>query len=1285
MAENFDLFTFEHCDSMLDVLVDPIVTTVAAAGQTELDYPDPPGGSCDLGILSGEIANGGFSTADVRISAEPEDGVGVQWTLQWTAIFEELPPNFSSLVNNHIYLGASDASGPVAGLFISAIGVAYTGSVHHSSNNLVMDSAVTAIPNTSQHIVTDVETTFRLVVDGLSRVAYLYITPKADISTLGHRLVAVLPALFAADMSFAPVDQAFITVRGTTALPSRLALDEWQMASSLLIPNRLPIADAGTDQAVRMCSVAQLNGQSSFDPDGDELTYSWRLTGTPPSSIFSVSGNDGRALPLGSPTGFTNLFHSTTLGLAHADDELDAGDVLLIDDIPYEIVTTGTDGDGFYVEITEESIPEPMSAKPFRVFRQRGISGPTTEKPTFFPDVPGFYRFDLTVNDGELDSESSVTVINVIDSPLPRGVTPDANFLFSYLSDYWSLLEDREPISTLWSAVMQVTASELYALWQHEYSKSLRDIQRTFLRRWLHYDLLLGEPIPDLTTTRTIYGGVLSNYVLVTGQSGVEGTTFRIASAFHETRTITVLTEDPVFLTPLAGEILNRLKELDSRYTVTVITRRVPSGARQAFRINAPFPFTISNATGVLWADGSNGAPSGTGAKVADRTYRVVDGFRGMGLREDDLLILGTEAYRIQQVIPSEVVTPGDYVDHDVILKSDIPDDVTDWSISGYVHSELLDFHAGLVSQGDSVQFVISGETDSEDAIVFTAATGVNDGTPSNLGFSITTELGNLLADPSVSVRLARVARRTYLPIDTTIVDIPTLSDVIVITDDTRTLRRNVDYYLEEFRGTNCLRFEAGQLGGEDVWEGEVPPDRLWAEYTYLDNRPTIENNFGLLAEVSVEQIEGLPGNVDYLSAVSGIWYAYTNGPTMFNLRVGAQILLGLPFAEEAGTIEEIRTDFSTRFGRILIRDTTRSEIVRSYTFPRSLELEINPSTASSYVVGDVVTQFAPLVKGVEVSDYVSDPTWYSGLLNQGLFYEPQKFFTFLVRVDSAAFGLESLSFVSNFMLKIKPATSYPFFVVTVDLGDDTEVSITDQVVADVTLRMLDTVCGELSPFSTSFDDARAGGGGYWNQFDTDSDDSTAPPTFSTPDTVEWAFDRFVLCPVTTVESHTTQIFSGSALASTGLNFVGADDLYNVARFLETGPFVVANGATGETITADVGGTVPDTATIDGVRVLLSGGPGADPAAYEVVIAINGVDEIIQAFTSVARFTDVSFVVSEAVVAADVITARVRHAGGAPRSPAWTHIRIEVYMNLGAWVGGDTLDEGNYGFNRTLV
>lgn len=1289
MAENFDLFVFEHCDSMLDILVDPDVTVVAAVGQTVLDYPDPPGGSCDLGILSGELLNGGFSTADVRISMDPDAGVGTTFTLQFTATFEELPADFNggTLAANHIYFGASDQTGPCAGIFISQIGIAYTGSVHHVANDLVADAPLTVIPGSANLIELDTLLTFRLVVDGPNGVVYLYVTPQADISTNGHRLVAVLPALDATQMGFTPIDQAFISVRGTTLLPSRLGLDEWKMSSALLIPNIPPVASAGTDQAVRICSIAELDGTASFDAEGLALTYQWRLINAPLGSAFLVLGNDGRTLPLLIPTGFTNLFHSNSLGLAHADEELQVGDVLLLDSIAYTIQSIGTDGDGFYVDVGGEILPEPSSGKPFRVLRQYGVSNATEPKPTFLPDVLGFYRFDLVVSDGEFFSQPSVVVVNVVDSPLPRGVVPNTDFIFDYLSDYWSLLEDRAPIGTFWSALAQVTAAELYTLWQHDYSKSLRDIQRTFLRRWLHYDLLLGEPIPELTTLRLLYGGVETALIAGAAGANANGTSFRISSAFHEPHTITVVSANPVVMQTLQREVQNRLLELDDRYVVELQTRRFPSDFYHRLRINAPFPFTITSSTGPVFQNGTNGNPAGTGAVQSARVFRIAGdtGLKGVDAREDDLLILGTEAYRIQQVIRSTPVNSPEASDWELLTKDDLPlgGGTIPFTLSGWVRSELLDFHAGLVSQGDSLHFEIAGGDTT--VLAQTTALGVNEGQPSQLGFTITADIGAAAADSGARVGLAKIVRRTYLPIHESVVDVPTLSRLIVVEDDQETLRRNLDFFIEDFRGRHCFRFESGQTGGPDVWEEEDPPDRLWAEFSYLDNNPTIEANFGLLAEVSIDQIAALPGDVDYLSAVRGIWYAYINGPTMFNLRVGAQILLGLPFAEESGVIEEIRTDFSPTQGRILVRDAERTEIVRSYTFPKTLALEVNPDTGEVYAQGDSIRQFAPLVEGVEIVDWVKDPRWFEGLINQGIFNEVEKYHTFLVRVDSVAFGLESLSFVQDFILKIKPTITYPLFLVSQDLGNDTEINVIDELETTVTVELLDTICGALNPFSTSFDDARAGGGGYWNQFDTDSDDGTPPPTFPTEDTVEWAFDRDIVCPLDEVESHATQVFAGTALASTGVNFVPGEDLYNVSRFLESGPFVVANGATGESITLNAGGTIPDAGTIDRVRVLISGGPGADPAGYEVVIAVNGVDEIVQAFTSVARFTDVSFVVSEAVVATNTITARIRHAGGAPRSPAWTHVRVEVYANLGAWAGGDSLDAGNYGFARTLA
>lgn len=1284
-VEGFDLFCFEDCVTMLSILESPFVTTVDAGGQFALNYPDPPpppDTTRDLGILSGELGNPGFPVADAVISIEPPLGVPNRWTTEWVVIFESLPPDLTNIVQQHVYLGTSDSAGPVGGLLLSEEGIAFTGSVHHAAGNLVLDYAVTAIPNTAQYITFGEKIVFRLVADGVNRVTYLFVARAVDVPVTGLQLVAILPLIDAADVSSPPTDQSLVSVRGTTVEPSRIALDEWCAASSVIVPNLPPVAIAGQDQALRLCSIAQLDGTSSFDPEGIPVTYSWRLIGAPLTSSFAFSGHDGRTVPLSPPTGFTDRFHSAVLGAAHAIDPLVTGDTLVVNGVVYVIVSTGTDGAGFFALVTEAAIPDNLTVQSFFVFRQRGLSGVTQAKPTFLPDVLGFYKFDLIVSDGVLESVPAVVVVNVVDSALPRGIVPKADFLFDYLSDYWSLVEDREPLATIWSGLIQIAASELYTLWQHEYSKSLRDIQRTFIRRWLHYDLVLGEPLPELTTTRVFYGGLSTIAMSPAGVGSVSGRSFTVSSTFiHPNRSITVLSTNPVTALALAAELRNRLLEVDPRYTTQVITR---ADGNQVVRINAPFPFSILNSTVPVLSGGASTLANGTGAALGTRTYRTDVSLDGLGLQENDLLVLGDQAFRVSQITsdPSD-----DFPFQRVVLKSDIPlTGVASWVLSGYVHSELLDFYQGLISRGDDVYFQVvdtSLEVGAGTKLLETSALGVSEEDGSSLAFQVTGELGSWLATPGrYTVQLAKVIRRTYLPIDPSIVDIPTLVELIEIEDDQATLRRNLDFFIEEFRGQRTLRFESSM--GSDVWEGEDPPDRIWAEYTYLDNNPTIEANFGVLAAVGVDEIAALPGDVDYLSAVRGIWYAYINGPTVYNLRVGAQILLGLPFAEEAGVIEEIRKDFSPNRGRILVRDAAQTEIVRSYTFPSSLDLEVNPVTQATYAVGDEVVQFAPLIEGVEVVDYVKDPRWFQGLLNQGIFYEPQKFFQFLVRVDSVAFGVEPLLFTRDFLLKIKPTYTYPFFLVEQRIAD-TEISVTDSTEVDVTLRIIDGLC-DIPLSSTLFDDPRSAGGGYWNHFDSDSDPGTPPPTPFIPDSfIDWGFDRELLCPSDTVTAHICQVFGSPTTVTLDSVFALDSHVMNDARFRENGPFTIATGGTGESITADVGTVVPSNGTITQVRLLIAGGPGSDPTSYELVVAINAVDTLFEAFTSAPAATVFTATVSHAVTAGQTLSARIRHAGGVARSPAWTNVRVDVSIDEGVWTLDETVPAGNYCGTRALA
>ena len=1401
----FDLFCFDHCVPMLGILSDLDVSTVGSGSHFVIDGP-----SCDLIIGSGgTLPVTVYPTTDAQLIVTTS--VPQQFTLQWTARFDALPPDFLDLVNKHIFVGTTDAAGPCAGLFISQLGIMYAGGVHHSGGDMVLDSTTQIIPGSNAYINTGEYITFRMSVSLATNNVYIFVTRTSEIATTGQILRAVVPAIPASALAFPPTDRTLVTVRGTALESSVLSLDELCLSSAVLIPNLLPVADAGLDQAIRACSIAQLDGGASFDPEGASLAYLWRLIDAPLGSAFSVELKDGATFPIDA-TDFTNKFHSAELSLIDAADPILAGDVLLHEGIARTVVSTGVDGNGFHLLFASQDIAEPLSSQPFKVLRQRGISGVTTENPTFFPDIPGFYRFDLVVNDGALGSSPSVTILNVLESPLPRGCTPNLNFLFSYLSDFWQLVEDREPIAEFWGALAQVAATELYTLWQIEYSKSLRDVQRSFVRRWIHYDPLLPEPIPELTSIRALWGGVESGLVISSGAPSVQLTTLVISSPIFDTDfSYTFSGLDPFSTVDIQAELLPALRLKDSRFTIQQLSTRnqvaatgtitsvarslhvdgntitisdgsqsitlevdtVPDGVAPGnvamdvslflpasllgdiirdtinaqnvlgninitasgggalvnlvndntgeggnvsivfgggmpgsftgmsggvggdyFRIDAPFPFTTSVdstfPTTILAPFGTNEHPQDTsgGAGVGSTTYKVSRSLEGLDIQENDFLSVAGQAFRIARVVDD---ANDEFSFQRIVVKETLPTaPATAWDVSGWVRSEFLDFYNGLVAVDDAIFFESVdtvgdfASTLATDDILSTRVLGVNEVLAGHVAIDITPIGEQISKTDELVVRFAKVVRRTYVPVDSLVQDIPTLSEKVVlltVDDETAVLRRNLDFFLGPVRNGQGIRFVADlSQATPDVWEGDDPPDRLWAEYTFLDNRPTIEGNFGIPAEFTLDQHDELPVDVDYLSAVRGLWYSYLNGPTIRNLRIGSQILLGLPFAEAAGTIEEIRTDFSPNEGRILIRDTVNPEIVRSYTFPNVLGIETNPETKADYVVGDTVRQFVPLVEGVEVVDYIKDPTWFEGLLNQGIFFEVEKFFRFLIRVNSDAFNLAALLFVRNFILKIKPTYTFPLFLVQKEIGD-TEVSTTDDIQYTGRLILTDTPCDGWLGSSTLWDDPRAGGGGWRNDYDANADPDDADPIFPTADsTILWAYDKAYLCPDDPISfiCCTTILVASTVSFDSCLSF----DTPITANytFQEAAPIIVPAGPGGLALTAASPVTAPFTGTLDEIRVILDGGPGADPDAYEFIITVNAVDQPAVTVTSLAGSTESRVTgLAIAVTIGDTIGCRVRPTVGGPNSPAWVTLTVDLFQaDATVWTFGASIDPGRY-------
>ena len=259
----------------------------------------------------------------------------------------------------------------------------------------------------------------------------------------------------------------------------------------------------------------------------------------------------------------------------------------------------------------------------------------------------------------------------------------------------------------------------------------------------------------------------------------------------------------------------------------------------------------------------------------------------------------------------------------------------------------------------------------------------------------------------------------------------------------------------------------------------ELPTRGLWAEEVFLDNSEAVQNNFGALVNLTLEQFKKLNVTTPYKPAVNGLMYGDAKGPTINSLKVGAQILLGLPFAYTKGMIVDIkpnyslRPDYSPEYGRIIIEEVDRfgvpTGLTNIYFYPRGPQklilgqwvpvdpeftgLAINPATGKEYVLGDVVEQFAVLSKGVEIEDYIKNPTYTKSVITS-FEDELQKYHTFFLRVNLDVTNGPNLKFVIDYLLRMKPSYTTMKTFAQIKLIDT--VTITDKIALIPTSLLFD-------------------------------------------------------------------------------------------------------------------------------------------------------------------------------------------------------------------------------------
>jgi hypothetical protein len=202
--------------------------------------------------------------------------------------------------------------------------------------------------------------------------------------------------------------------------------------------NNPPTADAGADRETVVGATVDLDGSASSDPDGDALSYLWRLSALPADSGAAL--DDPTAV---APSFRIDLPGDYTAELIVNDGLLDSAPdqtvVSTVNSAPVAdagppqsalvgatVTLDGTgssdvDGDPLTYRWRFDSRPAGSAA---------ALDDPSSAMPRFAIDAFGDYVIELIVNDGALDSAPDTTTVSTDNSaPVADAGPPQSGFI----------------------------------------------------------------------------------------------------------------------------------------------------------------------------------------------------------------------------------------------------------------------------------------------------------------------------------------------------------------------------------------------------------------------------------------------------------------------------------------------------------------------------------------------------------------------------------------------------------------------------------------------------------------------------------------------------------------------------------------------------------------------------------------------------------------------------------------------------------------------------------------
>ena len=1165
----------------------PADLTITPAASPYFSY------NADYTVLNAESRDGALALLDFNVA------IPAKFTVEFEARFPFMPHNLGDLSRRKVGVTVADDAGRGISIYFASTGLAVARVDDFGSVSALPDTA-----DTTQEIGAEFRTV-RIAVDSALGRAYVFISSGGGSLDLRYILpVEQTPPTV--------VDRFQLFAQGIATEPSGVQLRTFRLASSLVIPNYPPTANAGPDRVAPVGQSVRFDGRASYDVEGAPLTYRWRVVDAPFGSQYAAENSSGSTVDDGDSDGSTNTLYFVPGSLPAW---VSAGDIVLIAGLRHEIATF--DNVTGIITVTTESIPDNLFSRPFRVIRQSLLVDATTETPYALPDVQGIYRFELIVNDGNSDSEPAEVLANVVGARLPFGVEPDVTPLWRALGDEWRFVEGKEVFQEVWCGVAQILSGKLLEAWQYHYNYSIRDAQRTFQRKWLAYRTLIAEETPDEATLSARYGLLRASHQFEVAPPSAAGTTLVVeyvtgdgalttqqvtasltgntlsqivadinaalmgtgitAYAYAERREDALFRFDgtggstiddgdgdgytatfsfppsslPAWVSPGDTLIVR-----GARYTVSVVNnvggtlvvtaeeipdnlsgvsfriyRMLRLGIKSAVRGFRILASTAATALG-LPVDTYNYLTGVSGALVTDRTYYAGDGvtLSDYGVSRYDLLVVNNgQSLSIDRVLTDSLdPLPG----MRLLTFDAIPADVSpEWAIPSVFVSASVDYEY----QGAYPNDLFKGESyDTNINTVVDVVGRVVAQRGKRLAVNLETFLGSMLDLTRYEIRVLGVKRRKGIPLPNDVVSIPRLQDKIPVAQAPTIWKENADYILEPlYRDTTgaplpYLQFRDATFVDPDI----EPPDLLWAELTVFSNDGNVEDLFGRLTGFLRDDATNLPTDFNYVAGVAGLMYAQQRGPSVASVEVGAQILLGQPFAEVAGVFEEIQDDFSPLQGRVLIRDAdgntpTRSEVVRSYYYkkdPLDLSatsgLDINPDTQLPWAVGDQIDQFQSIGAGVDIVDLYNTPTWYIPYVKGGLITEIEKFHYFLVRFNLDLVTLSNLSLLFQFVTQVKPTYTHPLLVGL--RAHEEDLDVIDEFDMSLYMHLFDSTCG--SGRAYMYDDYR-GDGTTWSSFDDG-------PTY---------FDALVDCPTDIVELCLNLTWAGGVIEYDSIFFLDTD------------------------------------------------------------------------------------------------------------------------------------------------